>query len=521
MRVLGRVRLSRATEESTSVERQREIIETWSRQNDHEVIGWAEDLDVSGSVDPFETPALGPWLSEERKHAWDILCAWKLDRVSRRAIPMGKMFGWLLDNDKRLVCAADSIDLSTPMGRLIAYVIATIAEGELDAIRERTKGSQKKLRELGRWGGGIVFYGYKPVENGNDVGWVWEHDEQSRAILLNVIDLVLDGQSTESIAGELNHQGVLAPSDYTRQRNGKPTQGKKWSNMQIRSILRSKSLLGHMTHEGVTVRDAEGSPVLKGPPLIPQDLYDRLQGALEAKSFKITNRSKNASPLLGVAICGMCGRPMHLRQHHNAKRGKTYRYYQCVGGAASGHGVQEHDRNIVQADELEEMVEEGFLFSHGHENVREKVFIPAESHQEELDEALRAVEEITPLLGTVISTTMRTRLLDQLSALDSRIAALEQLPSSEAHWEWRELPETYGDAWEKADTEARRQMLLKRGVSATVAVRDRVARQNPGRLEFNLHAQEGVQLSGDRLDTWELDENLAVRVAAQEATPSG
>ena len=58
-RVLGRIRLSRLTDESTSAERQRELIEQWSAMHDHEVVGWAEDLDVSGSVDPFDTRALG------------------------------------------------------------------------------------------------------------------------------------------------------------------------------------------------------------------------------------------------------------------------------------------------------------------------------------------------------------------------------------------------------------------------------------------------------------------------------
>ena len=75
LRVLGRLRLSRATEESagsTSIERQREIVEQWAAANGHTVVGWAVDDGVSGSVDPFETPALGPWLNEQHDE-WDVL----------------------------------------------------------------------------------------------------------------------------------------------------------------------------------------------------------------------------------------------------------------------------------------------------------------------------------------------------------------------------------------------------------------------------------------------------------------
>uniref|UniRef100_A0AB39U217 Resolvase/invertase-type recombinase catalytic domain-containing protein n=1 Tax=Mycolicibacterium phage Alyssa1 TaxID=3240801 RepID=A0AB39U217_9CAUD len=48
MKVLGRARLSVASEESTSIERQREVIEQWANANGHTVVGWAEDIDVSG-----------------------------------------------------------------------------------------------------------------------------------------------------------------------------------------------------------------------------------------------------------------------------------------------------------------------------------------------------------------------------------------------------------------------------------------------------------------------------------------
>lgn len=507
LRVLGRVRLSRSAEESTSVQRQREIIESWANQNDHTIIGWAEDLDISGAVDPFDTPALGPWLTEHRKHEWDVLATWKLDRISRRVIPMNKVFGWVLDNDKTLVCVSENLDLSTWIGRLIANVIAGVAEGELEAIRERTRGSQRKLRELGRWGGGIVFYGFKPAKH-SDAGWVWERDEYSAGILDEIIAELLDGKSMQSIAGVLNRRGVLSPSDYTRQRNGNPTLGKKWSTSGIRAVLSSKSLLGHMTHGRVTVRDDEGNPVLKGPSLIEPDLFDRLQAALDAKSFKVTNRSSGASPLLGVAVCKapchrqdcpggsscgcpVCGRLMHSRKHHKPGYGKTYRYYQCTGGKSAGHGERDHGTNTLNADDLEGLLEERFLLALRDQKVRQRVYIRAENHQIELEEATRAVDELTSLIGTMTSDTLRKRLTEQLGALDSRITELEKLPPSESRWEYRESPETYGQAWGLADTEGRRQLLLKSGITAAVYSWGRT-NQTPGVLEVDLRIPEDI-----------------------------
>lgn len=138
-RVLGRLRISRATDESTSIERQREFITRWAEAHGHTVVGWAVDEDVSGSVDPFDTPALGPWLTDPSKaHEWDILAAWKLDRLGRNAIQLNKLFGWTLEHGKTLVSCSESMDLSTTTGRMLAAIIAGIAEGELEAIRERT-----------------------------------------------------------------------------------------------------------------------------------------------------------------------------------------------------------------------------------------------------------------------------------------------------------------------------------------------------------------------------------------------
>ena len=436
------------------MERQREIIEDWARRNDHEIVGWAEDLDVSGSLDPFKTPALGPWLNE-KKHDWDILCAWKLDRISRRAIPMGNLFGWLLENEKTLVCVNDSIDLSTPMGRLIAYVIATIAEGELEAISDRNRASQKKLRELGRWTGGKPVYGYEAVER-DDGGWELVPDSYSAAVLVSIIDQVLAGESLSSIADGLNDRGELSPADYIRARAGREPRGHAWTANNIGRILRSPALLGVTTHKGVTVRDASGLPIRKGRQVISQDLWDQLQAKLEGRSVLSSTRTRKTSPLLGVALCGVCGGRMYHRKVYDA-----YRYYVCRNG---------HPVNSVKAEELEEAVGEAFLAAYADVPVVEPVFIPASNHQTELDEAVRAVDEITPLLGTTTSATVRSRLLGQLEALDSRISELEQIPPSEARWETRILDETYGELWERAtDAASRRQLLLKWQVSVKVS----------------------------------------------------
>lgn len=455
MRVLGRVRLSRSTEESTSPERQRELIEQWAEANGHELVGWAEDLDVSGSVDPFDTPALGPWLTPERAGEWDILCAWKLDRVGRRAIPLNKVFGWILDNNKTLYCVSDSIDLSNWVGRLVASVIAGVAEGELEAIKERARSSHKKLRELGRWPGGKPSYGYVAVERLDAAGWELVEDEPAATVLRGAVAGLIAGKSVEAIARELTEAGTLTPTDHALARKGKPTKGGKWTGQTLRQLLRSKTLLGHVTHNGVTVRDSVGKPIHKGPPIVSSDDFDRVQAILDSRSNKKL-RSNGTSPMLGVALCFDCNHPLYANTQ--MAKGKLYRYYSCKPCKGA----------MINAEEIEQELEYMLLETVGDSYATEKHYIPAQDHQTELNEAVQAINELTDALVRAKSNTVRERLTQQIDALDERIEELEKLPQREAGWDYRQLPITYREQWEASDTEERRQLLLRAGITLSI-----------------------------------------------------
>ena len=433
MRVLGRIRLSKFTEESTSAARQREIIEQWAAANDHTVVGWAEDIDVSGSVDPFETPGLKPWI--ERAHEWDILCTWKLDRLGRRAIPLNKVFGWILDNGKVLVCVSDNIDLSTWVGRLIANIIAALAEGELEAISERTKASRKKLLELGRWPGGTVPYGFEPYEL-PDGGWKLRPHQKHSKVVREIAHKVIDGYSVGSVADEY-----------------------KMLPQSVWNMLTAKYLLGHATYEGRTVRDAAGHPVLYAEPILTQDEWDRLQKAVEARR-QFQTRTVGVSPLYGVAFCPECENKLYQRTYKNKRGDGEYRYYYCPG---------KHGRNIPAAA-LEKLVFNTFLEEFGDDQVLERVYVPAEDHQNELEAAIRAVDELSSLAGAMTSDTVRSRLTEQMRALDFEIGRLEKRPNRPAGWEYKETGSTFKSVWPISSQDDKRKMIIDKGIT-THAIR--------------------------------------------------
>lgn len=115
-RVLGATRLSHETDASTSIERQREAIEGWSRVQGHQVVAITEDTDVSGSIAPQDRDGLGPWLSSGKVGQWDVLAVAELDRVSRPLLDFASLLEWCQANGKALVSVAEGLDFGTRPG---------------------------------------------------------------------------------------------------------------------------------------------------------------------------------------------------------------------------------------------------------------------------------------------------------------------------------------------------------------------------------------------------------------------
>jgi DNA invertase Pin-like site-specific DNA recombinase len=371
-------------------------IEAWAARNGHEVIGWAEDTDVSGAVPPWQRPELGKWLPstigkdvsevEERRAweasqagKWDIACAWKLDRVSRRVLHVWQLVEWTEAKGKALASVEDGFDLSTPMGKILFSLIAAFAEGELEAIRFRAKSSFAHLMRSGRWRGGFVPYGYRAEKDPESDGWKLVPDEYGEATAKVVREIVRriveDGDAINAVCRWLNEEKVPTSLDTQRIRAGKQPKGALWRVGNLTKMLRSHTLLGQVEMmEEVTlpdgkketrtrlVRDAEGQPLQRAEPLLTRAEWDRLQAKLTENARPNAGNRYDRSPLLQVAFCA-CGRPMYRNN------GRNWMYYRCssrnISGALCGM------TKAIKAEELERTVTDAFLQSVGHLEVVE------------------------------------------------------------------------------------------------------------------------------------------------------
>ena len=96
-------------------------------------------------------PALDELLSKLRPG--DTVVVWRLDRLGRSLRHLIDVFSDLESKGVAIRSLTESLDTSTPGGRLIFHVFGALAEFERDLIRERTNAGLVAARARGRTGG--------------------------------------------------------------------------------------------------------------------------------------------------------------------------------------------------------------------------------------------------------------------------------------------------------------------------------------------------------------------------------
>ncbi|MFZ2173318.1 MAG: recombinase family protein [Rhodococcus sp. (in: high G+C Gram-positive bacteria)] len=83
----------------------------------------------------------------------DTLVVWKLDRLGRSLQHLLETVSLIESKGAGFRSLTEQIDTTTPTGRLIFNVFASIAEFERDLIKERSAAGREAARALGRVGG--------------------------------------------------------------------------------------------------------------------------------------------------------------------------------------------------------------------------------------------------------------------------------------------------------------------------------------------------------------------------------
>ncbi len=458
MRAIGAIRLSELTEETTSPERQREIIQAKAASRGDELVGWAEDLDVSASkTHPMKRPQLGAWL--EHPSDFDCVIFWRLDRFVRRVFPdFYDMVSWSAEHGIGLVSATEQLDLSGPLGRLVAVALATVAELESANDSERVAGSHKYLREHGRFAGGKPPYGYRAVLGGD--GWKLAPDPATSVIVAEIVQRVLSGEAVNSISADFNIRGLASPRNAARgNQDGQP-----WRPDSLRRILRNPALMGHAVHGRQTVYGADGLAVQRGPALVTSDMFAQVQEILKGRAANRTRHNATAL-LLDIAYC-TCGRPLYMREQVSAgKTGARHRTYRCRAAMRPGEFDPGCNAQSIRADQLDTIVCNLFLNLVDGAEVMERVYMPGDDPTGEIEQVRAALTATRREhdLGQYGYPGGQQEYEERVARLSERLTALAARPVVRSHWTKQPTDEKYPQLWERSDAQERRRLMMGAG----------------------------------------------------------
>jgi DNA invertase Pin-like site-specific DNA recombinase len=173
-------------------------------------LGWPEprvysDNDISARSGK-RRPGFERLLADIESGAVDGLIAWHLDRVLRRVVDLERVLDAIESHRlpiQVVFLQAGEIDLTTPSGRLLARILAAVAANEGDIKSARLSEQRAQHAHAGK-AHGPLGYGYSEEQ---------QIVPGEAAVVREVAERILDGDSLYSIAADLNARGVPTPGD--------------------------------------------------------------------------------------------------------------------------------------------------------------------------------------------------------------------------------------------------------------------------------------------------------------------
>jgi len=213
-----RVSLDKQAKSGLGIKAQEAALAGLAAQHDIEFI--AKFCDEGESAKDTDREELQKALAMLEADQADTLFVAKFDRLSRSVIDAAQLIDRFKKRGWGLVIGDLGVDTTTPMGELVANMMASVAQWERRMIGQRTSEAMMRLPRARR---GRPPYGFE--RQGDElVGLAGE-----QTILRRIKGLAANGESVRKIAKTLNALGARA-------RKGGP-----WSHTMIHRILKRTS----------------------------------------------------------------------------------------------------------------------------------------------------------------------------------------------------------------------------------------------------------------------------------------
>jgi len=143
----------RVSTDKQTLENQLRELKQIAERRGWEVVEQYSDAGISGSKGREGRPGLDQMLKDASKRRFDVVMAWAIDRLGRSLIDLLSTIQTLEACGVDLYLDQQSIDTTTPAGKLMFQVTGAFAEFERSMIRQRVHAGLKRAAQEGRYPG--------------------------------------------------------------------------------------------------------------------------------------------------------------------------------------------------------------------------------------------------------------------------------------------------------------------------------------------------------------------------------
>jgi site-specific DNA recombinase len=309
-----------------------------------ERLGWVvqdsyRDNDVSAYGRKVR-PAYQAMLADARSGRISAIVAWSTDRLTRQPVELEDIIALHEEYGIDLATVSGRIDLGTADGRLMARIAGAVARGEVEKMSDRIRRMNLQRAERGL-PHGEEAYGWTRVDGHETL------NPTEAAIVREIAERLLSGESVKAVTNSLNARGVPPPYDAARRRaqaegKGQTFDGRNvaWSRVTVRHVALRERNAGIRVHQGREIGPGNWEPIFDA------DTLRRLQALLKDPARKVTTGNAYHYLLTGIAKCGKCGRGVRVLVYPS-RRGKPEKRRAYVCGHC--HGIS---RNMESVDRM-------------------------------------------------------------------------------------------------------------------------------------------------------------------------
>lgn len=271
----------------------------------------------------------------ERKE-FDVLLIFMFDRLGRKQDETPFIVEWFNKMGVEVWSTKEGQQrFESEADYLINYMRYWQAGNESKKTSTRVSTRMRQLTEQGIYTGGTTPFGYKLVKSGQ----VNKRGKELMTLEVEPIEAKLVKTIFEKTVSE--GAGTYVMAQYVNDRKIRTHKGSKFQSNTIKRILQNPLYCGFI------VKGEAISPILEHLQIVEDEIFNRAQEILEARSYKaekkedIARYTKASSMLSGTLYCAHCGMKLNATSyvdHYTTKDGvrhetpRRFRYI-CAGKA--------------------------------------------------------------------------------------------------------------------------------------------------------------------------------------------